>query len=67
MIRSIAVGINLRCFETSAPSGEKNNAVQYSVPRSRSITPMTSHARCRLAISPSRSVAGPGTSIAPSK
>ena len=61
--RSAPVGISLRCLPSSVPSGAKNSAVQYSVPPPRSITPITRWQPRSRAIAPSRSVAGPGTSI----
>ena len=39
--RSQPVGISLRCLPRYLPSGAKNSTQQYSVPPSRSITPIT--------------------------
>ncbi len=41
--RSPAVGISLRCLPTSPFAPSKNSTVQYSVPPSRSMQPMTAN------------------------
>jgi hypothetical protein len=65
-IRSAAVGISLRCLPIY-PSGEKNRAVQYNVPPSRSTAPITRCNEFSAAIPAMRSIAGPGTSTEASK
>jgi hypothetical protein len=66
MSRSMAVGISLRCLPSN-PSGPKNSAVQYSVPPSRSMTPITRYAPPSRAADVSWSTSGPGTMMALSK
>jgi hypothetical protein len=65
-VRSDPVGTSLRCRPASVPSGEKYSMVLWIVPPccSRSSTPMMSQTPLSLAMAPSRSVAGPGTTTA---